>query len=255
MKILSPISLILFLPFLSFCQNQVEIDEDNSVKYDQEILDYMAKHPQNDQPSISLGTPGNGSLKNGKLLPFYGENHTYFDKKSYLAGRAFLNSYVLNLALSAYDSLFVKYPNRKFGIMECANQHGGKLYPHRTHQNGLSIDFMMPLLKDGQPYYGADSLGVQHYLMEFNDDGKLLKDQSIEIDFNLVAEHILILAEKADEENMKIEKVIIKIELKDELFATDYGKKLKASGIYVVKGLTPLVNSLHDDHFHIDFKL
>ena len=53
---------------------------------------------------------------------------------------------------------------------------------------------------------------------------------------------------------MKIKKVIIKIELKDELFSTPNGKKLKAKGIYVVKALTPLINGLHDDHFHIDFE-
>jgi len=53
---------------------------------------------------------------------------------------------------------------------------------------------------------------------------------------------------------MKIAKVIIKIEYKDELFATEYGQKLKKSGIYIVKGLTKLINALHDEHYHIDFK-
>ena len=52
----------------------------------------------------------------------------------------------------------------------------------------------------------------------------------------------------------EIQKVIIKVELKDELFEGEYGKKLKESGIYIVKSLSPTINALHDDHYHVDFK-
>ncbi len=137
--------------------------------------------------------------------------------------------------------------------METANQKGGNLYPHRTHQNGLSIDFMMPLIKDNKPYYKLDSLGTRHYLLAFNDKGEYSTDTSIKVDFNLIAQHILILNEKAKKEDLKVKKVIIKIEFKDELFATEYGKKLKKSGIYVVRGLPKMINALHDEHYHIDF--
>jgi len=50
-----------------------------------------------------------------------------------------------------------------------------------------------------------------------------------------------------------LSKVIINTDLKDELFATKFGKVLKTSGIYLVQKLSPLINSLHDDHYHIDF--
>ena len=81
-----------------------------------------------------------------------------------------------------------------------------------------------------------------------------MKDNSIIIDFESVAKHILILNEKAKKHKLKIEKVIIKVELKDELFKGEYGKDLKETGIYIVRSLTPKINELHDDHYHIDFK-
>jgi penicillin-insensitive murein endopeptidase len=54
---------------------------------------------------------------------------------------------------------------------------------------------------------------------------------------------------------VKIKKVIFKINLKDNLFKSKIGKKLKKSGIYFVKYLTPMVDNVHDDHYHIDFEL
>ncbi len=138
--------------------------------------------------------------------------------------------------------------------MECSNEHGGKLFPHRTHQNGLSVDFMMPLTQGGKAYYGLDDLEKDHYWLEFDNDGNYSKDKSVAIDFDLMVQHILLLDQQARENGLKVSKVIIKIELKDEMFATSYGEKLKSSGVYVVKSLTPMINALHDEHYHIDFE-
>ena len=114
---------------------------------------------------------------------------------------------------------------------------------------------MMPKLKDSKPYYGLDNLGAQHYMLTFDQNGKYSKDPSIELDFNTIALHILELQSAAKQHGMSIEKVIINTGLKDELFSSEHGKILKQSGIYVVRNLSPLINSVHDDHFHIDFKL
>ena len=48
--------------------------------------------------------------------------------------------------------------------------------------------------------------------------------------------------------------MIFKIELKDKLYATPNGQLLKKSGIYLAQQLTPLINGLHDDHYHVDFE-
>jgi penicillin-insensitive murein endopeptidase len=220
-----------------------------------QIATYYNENKGNDLPSNSIGTYSKGSLENGKLIPFKGKNFTYFDTQSYLNGRAFLNDKVLNTLLKSYKQFETLLPERMFHVMECSNQHGGKLFPHRTHQNGLSIDFMMPLIKDGKPFYGLDTLGADHYFLEFDNNGVYKEDPTISIDFNLVAHHILILNKVAKVLGVKLTKIIINTDLKDELFTTKFGKILKTSGIYVVQKLSPLINSLHDDHYHIDFEI
>lgn len=223
------------------------------LRTDYEIMEYMQLKSGDDTASYAVGTVGNGSLKHGKLVPYKGENFIYFDRKSYLEGRAFLHNLVLNSLLNHYDSLARALPHRYFNIMECSNECGGELFPHKTHQNGLSIDLMMPLIQHGKPYYGLDTLGINHYGLSFDDSGNYTKDATISIDFDLVARQILLLDYFARKNGLNIFKVIIKIELKDELFATPHGQMLKEKGIYVVQGLSPLINALHDDHFHLDF--
>lgn len=227
--------------------------QDNRSNVSDEIEVYMQLHPDNDTASKAIGTVGNGSLKQGKLIPYKGENFIYFDRRSYLEGRAFLHGDVRATLLKMYDSLSTALPNRYFTVMECANQNGGELFPHKTHQNGLSVDFMMPLIRYDKPYYGLDTLGINHYALNFNDQGNYTADETIKIDFNTVAHQILLLDKFARERGLHVQKVILKIELKDELFSTKFGKVLKNSDIYFVQGLSPAINALHDDHFHIDF--
>lgn len=245
---------------LSTCSTSTSSAQDAQINFDstEVVLSEVDQHfLLNDtifEPSKSVGSVSNGSLKNGRIVPFSGKNFHYFDSTSYLANRGFTHEKVLKTVLEAYDVLDSSLPGRHFCIMECSHEHGGKLYPHRTHQNGMSVDFMMPKLKDGEPYYELDNLGAQHYMLTFDQNGKYSKDKSIELDFNTIALHILELQAAAKKNGLSIEKVIINTGLKDELFATEQGKILKESGIYIVRNLSPLINSVHDDHFHIDFK-
>lgn len=241
--------IFLFLSFLSvvaFAQRKPEPDV--------EVLEYMQLKSNDDTASLSIGTVGSGSLEHGKLIPFTGDNFRYFDRNSYLAGRAFLNGIVKYTLLESYDSLYQIMPQRLFRIMECANEEGGEIFPHKTHQNGMSVDLMMPLLQNNQPYYGLDDIGADHYWLNFDDRGRYDQDPSITIDFNLVALELLVIDYFAKKNGIQLSKVIIKIELKDELFATDFGQLLKGKDIYVVQGLSPIINDLHDDHFHLDFE-
>lgn len=243
------------MPFVS-CQSQSQIPNAATkppVKSDT-IEMFYAANKGNDLPSKSVGSVSNGSLINGKLLPFSGTNFRYFDTTSYLNKRAFVNDKLLKTIISCYNECEHVFPGHSFCLMECSNEKGGKIAPHHTHQNGLSIDFMTPLLKEGKPYYALDSLGAEHYLLEFDAEGKNSENKSIQIDFETVAHHLWILEQEARKNGLKISKVIWKLELKDELFATEYGKKLKSQNIYFAQNLTPIINSLHDDHYHVDFE-
>ncbi len=203
--------------------------------------------------SKSIGTVSYGSLENGVKVPFQGKNYSYFDQISYAANRAYLHEKALSVTLKTYDKLDSLYPNKHFVIMECSNKHGGEMKPHSTHQNGTSVDFMSPLIKDNKVYDKLDKMGASHYLLEFNNDGQYIKDTSISIDFNLIAHHVLILDEIARKNGMYVKKVILKTDLKDEFYKSKYGKLVKEKGIYLVKSLPKRVNDVHDDHYHIDF--
>lgn len=255
---------IYLLLFFSFCSCQSQTNQQRKINpattIDSEstknkIDEYLATIVKDSIPSISLGNVGSGRLEHGKLVPFSGVNFSYFDTLSYTSGRAFVNDKLLSTLQETYSNLEETLPKEHFCIMECSNEHGGKIHPHRTHQNGLSVDFMTPLKKDGASYYDLDKMGATHYLLEFDNDGKYTKDSSITIDFEKMALHLVTLEKAARNNGLKISKVILKTELKDNLFASSYGKQLMESGIYFTKSLTPMINSLHDDHYHIDFDL
>jgi len=139
-------------------------------------------------------------------------------------------------------------------VMECSHQKGGKLAPHRTHQNGTSVDLMMPKVKNTKPYTDLDDLGSRHYFLNFTNQGRLDTDSSVHINFEAVASMIMCMNKGAKLYGYKVSKVIIKIEYKELLFSGPIGQKLKSSGIYIVKNLGSQVNAFHDEHIHLDFE-
>lgn len=213
---------------------------------------YYSKNKGNDSSSISTGSYGNGKLINGKLIPFNGRNFAYFSDASYLSGRAFLNDKVLKILLESYVEMESLYPGKKFYVMESSYKNGGEFFPHRTHQNGLSIDLMTPMLKNGKEYTGLDSMGIPHYWISFDENGIYSKDKSVSINFNLVAHHILILDKIARKHDYKVNRVHFQNTLHDELYKTEYGKELRKKGI-ALTALSKLISEQHDDHYHVDF--
>jgi len=215
---------------------------------------YYDKHNQDSLESTSKGTVSNGKLSNAVLFPSKGNNYNYFSEQSYLKGRAFVNSEVKNILLDALVSLENIVPDQQFQIMEIAHEHGGELWPHRTHQKGTSVDFMLPKMKEGKVDYSLDQKGISHYFLNTNNNGVYDDSDGVKINFESTAKEILALNEAANSNGWKIKKVILKIELLDDLFKTPSGKKLKQLKIYFAKSLSKKVNEVHDDHFHIDFE-
>lgn len=218
-----------------------------------EIEKYYQLNAMLDKESAVYGSVSNGSIENAHLIPFNGNNYSYFDRGSYLAGRAYSHSKVIDAIVDTYKNL--EGNNRKYYIMEMSLKEGGKMFPHRTHQNGMSADFMMPKTQYSTECYKLDTLGIMHYLLSFDNQGKYQDDKSIEIDFDAVTEHLLVLNKKASENGLRIVKVIFNTDLQDELFDSKNGEKLRSSGIYFTKVLEKKINDLHDDHYHVDFAL
>jgi len=208
---------------------------------------------QNTGTSKATGTVGNGSLENAWLLPYKGNNFKYFSPLSYYVLRdAFVHSKLHKTLEDALKKCESSCPEYKFRLMECANKHGGKMLIHRTHQTGLSIDLMTPMKKKGKQYKWTDRLGMWHYLLQYDDHGHWTKQ--VEVDFEAMGKLILALDDAAKNNGLRLSKVILKISLKDEFYASKAGQEVKARGIYLAMALPKIVDNLHDDHIHVDFE-
>jgi penicillin-insensitive murein endopeptidase len=183
-------------------------------------------------------------------------NARYFSPISYyLLGDCFVNSKLEKVLRNSYMECETTCSGKYFSIMECSRKLGGKMLIHRTHQNGLSIDFMVPKLKEAGQKKLYDRLGLFHYLLDFDMEGRLNINKKVAIDFETMGKHIIALDNAARNNGLMISKVIFMLELKDEFFKTDAGKEIKKRGIYFARSLPQKVNKMHDDHYHVDFKL
>jgi len=215
---------------------------------------YYDMHKGDSLPSVCTGTEAGGTLEHAKLLAFSGRNYRYFDTMSYVWGHAFMSDKMRNTLEASYAELETSAPGRIFTYMETGLMNGGPIPGHRTHQNGRSIDLMVPLLKDSVPYYGLDTIGGDHYSLQFDDKGRLKSDSTIEIDFTLIGTQILSLDKQARVQGLHVKKVILMLALKPEFYATKTGKKVKSKGIYFAMNLPEATDHQHDDHFHVDFE-
>ncbi len=217
------------------------------------IPEFFYKNKGNSQ---SIGSVAKGRLENAYLMPYSGANFSYFSPLSYyILNNGYTNSRVYKTIIDAYKVCEKSCEGIHFKIMECSNKKGGKMLIHRTHQNGLSVDFMIPKKKGKQQSTFFDKIGLWHYLLEFTDSGILKINENVQIDFETMGKHILALKKAAQKNGLRIKKVIFKIELKDDFFKTKSGRQVKQKGIYFARSLPDLVNRVHDDHYHIDFEL
>ena len=218
------------------------------------IVNCAPKNIKGSGKSTSKGSVKNGTLENGRRFPKKGDNFKYFSKWTYfINSRAWVHSKVLELTLEAYKECKKTMPDRKFMIMECSNKKGGEMWPHKTHQNGTSIDFATPLTKNNKPFHGDQWKGLFHYGLGFDESGCRKGNKKVSIDFETMAKHILELEKAARKRDMFIKKVLLKINLKDEFYKTKSGKIVKEKGIYFAKYLPKVIDNMHDDHYHIDF--
>jgi len=205
--------------------------------------------------SISEGSVGDGRLINGNLIPYSGKNFCYFSLISYYpCGDAYLNSKLLTTIVDAYEECDSTCPGICFRLMECSRKNGGKMQLHLSHQNGLSVDFMTPLILNNEPIKRYDNLGLLRYLLEFDEKGELSMEKGVTIDFETIAKHIVALDNAARKNGLAIKKVILKIDLKDNLFATESGKELLRRAIPFARALPAGIDAVHGNHYHIDFR-
>ena len=203
-----------------------------------------------EKASTCYGTSVNGSLKNGVVLPENGKNFEPFTTLAVMLGRTYVHSTVKMIVVDAYKDLAKQFPDKVFVYGETGWEEGGEISPHKTHRNGTSVDFMVPVLdRNGKSVsFPANIFNKFGYNIEFDKNGKY---EDLVIDFEALAAHLYFLNETARKHNVGIQRVIFDPRLKPLLLQTKYGKKVKGK----IKFNTRQAWVRHDEHIHVDFAI
>ena len=199
--------------------------------------------------STCYGTTVNGRLENGVALPSKGPNFESYTTMGGILGRTYVHNRVRDVVIGAYKVLESSSPNTVYVFGETGKKYGGPFKPHKTHQNGLSVDFMVPILDPDSRSVPlpASVFNKFGYGIEFDDKGKY---GSYRIDFEAMAAHLLALKKEADIAGIGMQRVIYDPGLQPYLFATKNGSLLKENNITFSKKRSWV---RHDEHYHVDF--
>jgi penicillin-insensitive murein endopeptidase len=205
---------------------------------------------ESDAPSRSEGRRDAGRLVHGKRLPSSGTNFTTYSRLGSLLGRNCVQDRVRDTVLAAYEALATELPQMRFVLGETGWCSGGRLWPHKTHQHGLSVDFMVPVRTvGGEPAVLPTPPWKEFgYDIDFDAEGRY---GNLRIDFEALAIHLDLLARSAADNGLAIERVILAPDLQPHLLATRRGAR--------IAGRLPLSTRRawvrHDEHYHVDFRL
>jgi penicillin-insensitive murein endopeptidase len=163
-------------------------------------------------------------------------------------GRTYVHEKVRDIAVAAYSSVAAAAPGKVFVYGETGWKSGGRLRPHRTHENGLSVDFFVPVTDSSGksvplPISPLNKFG---YGIDFDAEGKF---EGLVIDFEAIGEHLFQLNLAAQKANVPIALVIFDPPYLPKLFATKHGEFLQHN-INFMKGKAWV---RHDEHYHVDF--
>lgn len=200
--------------------------------------------------SQSIGTVKNGRLVNGKRLPTKGVNFITCSRLSTFLGRNSVHNLVRDAILDSYDAMNKMKPEITFVYGETSWPGGKKLWTHKTHENGLSVDFFVPVKNSqGEPVVFPTSIFNKFgYGVEFDSLGR---SEDLVIDFEAMAAHLFNLDLAAKRHGLGIVVVIFDNQLQSLLFSTKYGQLIKKTIKFST--LKPWVR--HDEHYHADFYL
>lgn len=96
--------------------------------------------------STCYGQVDKGRVENSVSLPREGPNFVRMAQGPISAGRVFVHSVVHDILIDAFAALSTEKPGIRWVYGETGLATGGPMPPHKTHQNGLSVDLFVPVL-------------------------------------------------------------------------------------------------------------
>jgi penicillin-insensitive murein DD-endopeptidase len=200
--------------------------------------------------STCYGTTSNGRIEGAVPLASRGENFTPYSETGIAFGRTYVHKTVGEVVALTYRELGQVLPGTKFVYGETGWKSGGSFAPHRTHQNGLSVDFMVPV-RNAKGKSVALPVSITNkfgYNIEFSAAAKF---GEYEIDFEAIGEHLYQLDLAAKNLKAPIKLVIFDPAFLRRLLATKHGAFLRAN----VKFMQGNAWVRHDEHYHVDFDI
>lgn len=200
--------------------------------------------------SACFGETHQGAIQDSVQLPMAGENFKTYSQLGWYLGRTHVHSQVAQIVLETYAQLKQVLPNRSYVYGETGWSQGGSFPPHKTHQNGLSVDFMVPVLdRQGKPAQLPLSASNQFgYAIDFDRQGQWTDWQ---VDFDALAVHLKSLHQTALTHGIAIKRVFLAPDLQPLLLATEHGPYLQQH----INFNDRQAWVRHDDHYHVDFAI
>ena len=198
-------------------------------------------------PSRCFGTVGHGRIDHAVSMPAAGPNFRAYSRLGSTFGRTYVHSEVRDVVVASYAALAKTMPDKTFVYGETGLARGGRFRPHRTHQNGLSVDFMVPVADASgrsAPLPG-DAMNQFGYDIRFDAAGRY---GDYVIDFEAMAEHLHQLQLAAAARGIGISLVIFEPTYHERLFAARRGASLRT-----LPWLQKAAWIRHDGHYHVDF--
>lgn len=200
--------------------------------------------------SRCFGSPKAGRIEGAVSLSpeSSGPNFSPYHRLGVSLGRTYVHSSVSQAARAAYAALAKSRPETRFVYGETGFRNGGRFRPHKTHQNGTSVDFMVPVLdRAGRSVPLPCGLTNKFcYGIEFDSSGRW---KDLTIDFDAIAAHLAALDAESKRHGIPIERVIFDPDLTALLKSSQAWRTLNPAVVFSPH--KPWVR--HDEHYHVDF--
>lgn len=199
--------------------------------------------------SQCYGTTSRGRLADGVALDGAGYARPY-SPLAVAWGRTAVHSSVAAVVAAAYRQLSQRLPEVQYVYGESGWPTGGPFPPHRTHQNGLSVDFFVPVRNRAGASVPLPTPALKRfgYDIEFNRQARY---GDLQIDFPALAEHLYELDRAARAEGIGIAQVIFDPAFLPRLYATPRGPYLRQHLHFMPRQAWVR----HDEHYHVDFRV